>query len=304
MARSLPIQRHPFPPRGPAPCKALLALVVCCICLAWAQPCKAADIPLPPPLDAMLDFVLGVPPNIEPGTQGGALTPPQTIPARPKTPQSVLPLFIGIPYRLDGVINDDGQYALFNAPDTSLATPGLNCSGMVLAASRIILDTNFPVAAMVRDREGDSGPAAPYGHDWDFGFDLVMNISEGFSRRVLLPPGAAVPDALTGKTAPSFDPHAPGFTDALLPQVTEGLLYLVSFSRHRAPDAPPRLHYHTGVIVRDGNAVWVYSTTRNSGRVIRHNLATPDGLARFRDSFKNTPGSYKRLTVLAVLIAD
>lgn len=285
-----------------------LCLTLCCLallaCLAGPSLCRAAEhsIPLPPPLDGMIDMVTGVPPRVEPGTPMAAPRPPQIAPARQKTPQRVLPLFLGIPYRPDGVTNDHGQYALFNSPDVPIATPGLNCSGMVLAASRIILDTNFTIADAVRDREGDSGPDSPLGFDWDFGFDLVMNVSEGFTRHILLPRGAAMPEKLTGKTAPSFDPHAPAFPGDFLPQLQPGALYLVSFSRHKQPDAPASLHYHTGIIVKDADGSWLYSTTRNSGKVLRHNLATAAGLERFRNSFKSTRGSYKRLFVVAVTL--
>lgn len=286
-------------PRITALCLGLFAALF----LAVPCPARAATIPLPPPIDAMLDMLLGYPPNIEPGNSLGDPQAPQVRKPKTKTPQNILPLFLGIPYRVDGVINDAGQYATFNEPETPLNSPGLNCSGMVLAASRILLETNIRVTDAKRDREGDSGPGSPDGHDWDFGFDLIMNISEGFPRAFLLPKGATAPRKVTGKTAPSLDPHDPDFTRDLFPQVTEGLLYLISFSRHKTPDAPPSLHYHTGVLVRDRNAVWVYSTTRNSGRGIRHNLATPEGLERFRNSFKNSPGSFKRVTILAVLTA-
>lgn len=276
------------------------------LCIARPFPCAAAgnSIPLPPPLDAMIDMVLGVPPLVEPGTRMDAPRPPQKLPARPKTPQSVLPLFLGIPYRLDGLINDNGQYALFSSPDVGIATPGLNCSGMVLAASRIILDTNIAVADAVQDREGDSGPESTYGQDWDFGFDLVMNVSEGFPRRILLPDGAAIPDRLTGKTAPSFDPHAPEFPSRLFPHLKPNALYLVSFSRHKQPDAPAVRHYHTGILVKDVDGVWMYSTTRGSGKVIRHNLADETGLARFQKSFRNVPGSFKRLFIVEVSLTE
>ena len=292
-------------PRSAGPCLILMLGLSLLAVLALAPLCRATStIPLPQPIDGLLDVLLGYPPNLAPGNSPDDPQIPQVRKPKAKTPQNILPLFLGIPYRPDGVINDAGQYATFNEPGTPLASPGLNCSGMVLAVSRILLDKNIRVADAKRDREGDSGPGSPDGHDWDFGFDLIMNISEGFPRAFLLPRGATAPQKATGKTVPTFDPHDPNFTRDLFPQLTEGLLYLVSFSRHATQNAPPRLHYHTGVIVRDKNAVWVYSTTRNSGYVIRHNLATQDGLARFRESFKNSAGSYKRLTIIAVLTAD
>lgn len=261
---------------------------------------RPSAIILPPPIDKMLDLLLGYPPNLAPGIPLDEPRQPQALAARPKTPQNIMPVFLGIPYRADGLINDNGQYATFNEQDVALATPGLNCSGLVLAASRIVLERNIAVSEAVRDREGDSGPGAPDGRDWDFGFDLIMNISEGWPRSLLSPTGLAAASKATGKNAPSFDPHAARFAEEFLPHIRENGFYLVSFSRHKTPDSPPYLHYHTGIIVRDKDAVWLYSTTRNSGKVIRHNLAAEEGLARFRTSFKNTPGSYKRLTAVSL----
>ncbi|CAK7039715.1 MAG: hypothetical protein DELT_00728 [Desulfovibrio sp.] len=228
-----------------------------------------------------------------------AMSVPTPAAARPlavTVPQS----FLGISYRADGALNDQERYATFNAPDTVFNTPGLNCSGLVLAVSRKVLGTRLPIREVVRDRLGDSGPDSPLGHDWDFGFDFIMNIADGQNHALLLPVGEKMPSELTGRTAPGFDPHAAHFADDLLPRIAEGRLYLVSFSRRKTPDSPPHLHYHTGVIVRDGDAVWSYSTTHNSRRAIRINLADPQGLAKFRQSFRNTKGSYKRLTIIEV----
>ena len=270
--------------------------------LISTQPCAAdANISLPPPTDKLLDVILGIPPNIAPGNSLDDPQTPQSQKAKPDTPQNILPVFLGIPYRPDGIINDDGHYATFNAPDVTFQQPGLNCSGFVLAASRIMLKSNLLVADCIRDREGDSGPNAKDGHDWDFGFDLVMNISEGWPHKVLTPSQtAAIPETMTGKTVPTFAPHDASFAADLLPQIRENGFYLVSFSRHTTPNSPPRLHYHTGIIIREGTEVWLYSTTTRSGKIIRHNLATEEGLARFRASFSDTKGSYKHLTVIFV----
>lgn len=233
--------------------------------------------------------------------------PPEEPPAvlaqtkqRPR-PAAVLQTLLGIPYREDGVRNDHQQYATFNAPDTVCASPGLNCSGLALEASRRVLERNIPVKEAARDRLGDSGPDSPSGRDWDFGFDLIMNIAEGTRHEILLPEGAAMPEELTGKTVPAFSPHAPAFADDLLPRITEDRLYLVSFSKHKTPDAPAHLHYHTGILVREGAAVWYYGATHGSRRVIRLNLASPEGLAAFRRGFRNTGASHKRLTVIEIV---
>lgn len=280
--------------------RTLLPALSLVVCLTFAPCLATAALSLPPPVDRLLDVLLGYPPNIAPGNSLDDPTRPQTLRARPKTPQSIMPVFLNIPYRRDGIINDEGLYATFTAPGTIHETPGLNCSGLVLAASRIVLETNITVAEAVRDRHGDSGPTAPDGPDWDFGFDLIMNISEGWPRALLAPGGLVAAATLTGKTVPTFDPHAAAFGAEFPPYIRENGFYLVSFSKHTSPQSPPQLHYHTGIIVREGKAVWLYSATNHSGKVIRHNLATPEGLARFRESFANTRGSYKRLTVVEI----
>ena len=284
--------------------KSLLFLVVG-VCLAVVQPCLAkSNITLPPPMDKAFDIILGIPPNLAPGNSLTNPPIPQIKKSLPRTPQNIMPIFLGIPYRQDGIVNDNGQYATFNAPDNIFNSPGLNCSGLVLAASRIILQKNLKVVDCIRDREGDSGPDAEEGHDWDFGFDLVMNISEGWPRRILSPQGTGVSEKITGKTVPTFDLHGSAFAEELLSQILEKELYLISFSRHTTPDSPPKLHYHTGILVREGTNVWLYSTTTRSGKAIRHNLATEKGLARFQNSFGNAKKSYKRLTVVQVTLNE
>lgn len=235
-------------------------------------------------------------------TAGQAASPLDDTPTRvsEKRPEVVLKQFLGMPYRKDGTLNDRQLYTTFNDPETVFATPGLNCSGLVLAASRKILDKAIPIKDAVRDRLNDSGPESPLGHDWDFGFDLILNIAEGTPHTLLLPGGSRMPDILTGRNVPGFDPHAAHFSDYLLPRMKEGSFYLVSFSKHKTPESPALLHYHTGIMVREGDAVWSYSTTHTSKKTIRLNVASPEGLATFRHSFRNARNSYKRLTIIEV----
>ena len=221
--------------------------------------------------------------------------------ARPaRTVEEFCNVFLGIPYRNDGVINDDGRYALFSAPDKALQTPGLNCSGFVLAASRLILNKPISLVKAVHDRENDSGPDSPLGHDWDFGFDLVMNCSEGAGHTVLFPKGQAVPDKLTGMTAAAWDIHADSFITDFFPRMREGYVYLASFSRHGKAAGPVRSHYHVGLFLRAKDRIWFYSTTYESGRVMRTDIASVEGLAQFRRSFRNTKDSFKRLTIVEI----
>lgn len=248
-------------------------LAVSLFCLLTANAAFAASFPFPPPLQAAL---------------------------RAQHPEDALTLFLGIPYRPDGMINDFGQYALFRTPDTPLPLPGLNCSGFVLAASRLLTRTNIPTADAVRDRLNDSGPASPLGHDWDFGFDLIMNIAEAAHGALVLPHGD-VPAGISGRNAAAWDPHAGTFAAELFPRLRPGFFYLTSFSRHATPGAPARLHYHVGLICPGASgALWHYSTTRAGKAVIRLDLADPAGLAQFRHSFRNTKNSLKRLTIIAI----
>lgn len=222
------------------------------------------------------------------------------------TPETLMPLFLGIPYRPDGVVNDAGQYAAFNAPERVFSSPGLNCSGLVLTASRILLGSNIPVSEAVRDRLNDSGPQSPLGHDWDFGLDLILNIGDVGHGALLLPPRRQVLE--TPRTIPGaavWDPHAASFAADLFPLLRGDHFYLTSFSRHAGPGSPARWYYHVGLLFRDhAGAVWHYSTTHASNKIIRLNLAVPQGLARFRHSFRNTKTSCKRLTIMEVPLQD
>ena len=93
---------------------------------------------------------------------------------------------LGIPYRPDGVRDESGRWTLFEHPEQSFATPGLNCSGLDYALMRLVAPVTTTIRQAARDRQGDSGPGASMGQDWDFGFDLILNLSEGLPRRWLM----------------------------------------------------------------------------------------------------------------------
>ena len=78
-------------------------------------------------------------------------------------PVAVADTHLGIPYRDDGAIDSNGNFTTFSRPDTILSTPGLNCSGLVLSASRFLFGKNFALSEAVRDRQGNSGPGARLG---------------------------------------------------------------------------------------------------------------------------------------------
>lgn len=214
---------------------------------------------------------------------------------------------LGIPYRTDGVRDQAGRWTLFEHPERSFPTPGLNCSGLVYASWSMLVPTAVPVALAGRDRLGDSGPGAAMGQDWDYGFDLILNLSEGLPRRWLLPQPRAVRDS--GAVLDSgLNPRGFPLTSredwrAALANLPPGHACLVSFIRTVQPgrtgpikgggqigpngrhtgDTP--LHYHVGVILPDAvGGRWLYQATPRSG-VFKMNLAAPEGMDRFLTMF-------------------
>lgn len=191
---------------------------------------------------------------------------------------------LGIPYVDDAVLDERGRWTFFEHPDRTAKSPGLNCSGLVTAAARRLLGRAPTLAEATRDRLGDSGADAPSGKDWDFGYDLVMNLSEGLPRRALLPDGAQGVESGDGRTLRGF---ATGDAEAwrkVLPGIVAGRLYLASLSRKGK-----RLeHHHVALVLRDEvGRVWLYQTLPK-GRAHRLELTSEQGLRRVRESFAGT----------------
>jgi cell wall-associated NlpC family hydrolase len=227
--------------------------------------------------------------------------------------------FLGVPYRPDGALDASGRWTLFADPTARLAAPGLNCSGFVLAAVRAVLQawpgSSQPpdIRAVQRDRQGDSGPGSPLGLQWDFGLDLVLNLSQGLPRRVIAagPPGfdysprAHAPlDSLDLAVAPGRTDGLRGFAlrDAsawqrVLDRAQPGRLYLLSFSKPTSRPGYRLLHYHVGLLLADERSrVWLYHATPNSG-AHRLELTSQAGMVRFRRQFG---GGDKRVLAVEV----
>ncbi len=218
-------------------------------------------------------------------------------------PERILDALTGLPYRDDGAINEKGQYALFSAPDKAISSPGLNCSGFVLEAARLMRGRNMAVADAARDRLNDSGPGAAFGQDWDFGLDLVLNVSEGADRRWLLPGGKtlAVPDMPPSADMPGlrgFDLHAPETWAELPGRIKAGAVYFLSFNKETPKTGYKLLHYHVGILLRGaGGELWLYHSTPGRG-AYKQNLETEAGREAFLKSFANTGKTRKMLLVL------
>lgn len=217
---------------------------------------------------------------------------------------SLAAAFLGIAYVDDATVDETGHFTLFEHPETILAKPGLNCSGFVLSVSRFLLQKNFSLAAATADTGRDSGPDAPLGRDWDFGFDLIRNISNGLPRRVILPggetPDPATADGLGLRGFPIADTAA---WRSILPRLKPGHVYLASFSKPVDRKPYRLLHYHVGLILPDpdGGAALYHATPRSGSH--RISLATAKGLKQFQDQFSDkTPGE-KYILLLEVPLA-
>ncbi len=213
--------------------------------------------------------------------------------------------FLGIPYRGDGALDQTGRYTTFADPLRSFETPGLNCSGLVLALGRPLLGRPFTLAEASRDRQDNSGPGAPLGEDWDFGLDLLLNLTEGLQRRVMLPGGSALDYPLEdGLAAIGFDIHDPLAWPAVRAELRPGHLYLGSLSRPARLPGYLRLHHHVvALLPGPGGEAWLYHATGRQG-VHRLDLSREDDLARFQGQFPQRPEGTEHLLLIEVPLPE
>ena len=216
--------------------------------------------------------------------------------------EALLKPYLDISYRPDGASTVDGQYTLFADPSARFATPGLNCSGFVLAGTRALLGTKTTVEEAKKDRLGDSGQDSSHGEDWDFGWDLLLNLTDGQQRAYLLPLGGkADPALLDGYEATGFDFHAPGVFDGLLARIQKDHLYLLSFNRATTKKGYTHMHYHVGLMVMgDKGQIYMYQTTTDAKKSYRRNMSDPAEKTAFLRAFANTSSGHKKMAVLEV----
>ncbi|MDR1946311.1 MAG: hypothetical protein LBQ51_04000 [Desulfovibrio sp.] len=239
----------------------------------------------PAPADAGMD-VVPVPPGLKMDLSAG--------------PDAAAAAFVGIPYRPDGAIDEKGRFTLFARPELSFSGPGLNCSGLVLGISRFLLGRNISLEDAARDRLGDSGPNAPEGEDWDFGRDLILNISQGTPRTLLLPGfRIADPDIGSGAAPRGFDIHEESSLPELSGRMRRGFFYLVSFSVEGHRRGYGLQHYHVGLILPSAKGeAWFYQTSGRRGSSVRWDLNSEHGRAAFRRAFANTGNKRKMMLVV------
>jgi len=189
---------------------------------------------------------------------------------------------LGIPYVDDAGLDERGNYARFAHPDQVLTRPGLNCSGFLVAAARRLLGFAGSLTQATGDRLGDSGPGAKGGLDWDFGWDLVLNLSEGHPRRWVLAGGDHPAPGGSARALSGFRVQDREAWARLAPRWQSDWVYLATLQR----GAGPRLrHHHVALLLKDATGGLGYYQTLPGGRVHRLALDTKEGLDRLCTMF-------------------
>lgn len=218
-------------------------------------------------------------------------------------PIGIADTHLGIPYRDDGALDNRGYFTTFSHPDRFFDTPGLNCSGLVLSISRFLFDRNWSLEEVTRDRQGNSGANSPNGKDWDFGWDLILNISEGAPRRVMMPDAQNYPiESADAMTLRGFDLHDATAWRNVLGKMQPGRVYLGSISRNASEQGNRLLHYHVVLMLPDEKGgVSLYHATRRS-QVHRINVNSQQGLNRFMNQFSGARGDVKKILIVEAVL--
>lgn len=238
------------------------------------------------------------------GCAGSIVPVPQGLPeslSPGDNPVDILSCFEGVPYRGDGAVNRYGEYTLFATPEIRFDEPGLNCSGFTVAASRYLFDRNLYLNDMTIDRLGDSGKDSPYGQDWDFGYDLVLNVTEGMERSVLLPFGKkAQIDGSNGNSLRGFQLHDRAAWKDIMSRMEAGKVYLFSMSKPVSFKKYRLLHYHVGLIVPDGKGhIWLCHATTKGG-VNKSDITDKAKLERIIEANPDTHLGPRKILIIEV----
>jgi hypothetical protein len=217
-------------------------------------------------------------------------------------PLEIANTFLGIPYRDDGTLDSSGYFTTFAHSDRTLESPGLNCSGLVVSVCRFLFNRNWTLEQVSRDRQGSSGPGSALGEDWDFGWNLILNITDDARRRIIMPDGSSpAVDGADGTTLRGFNLHDVEAWGRVLDQMEPGRVYLGSISKSVHDRVYELKHYHVVLMLPDAKGgVWLYHATRRSN-VHCMNINTPQGMSRFMSEFKARGDSKKILVVEALL---
>ncbi|MFH1113367.1 MAG: hypothetical protein V1792_05555 [Pseudomonadota bacterium] len=214
-------------------------------------------------------------------------------------PFDIADTHLRIPYRDDGALDDKGHFTAFDRQDRVFDTPGLNCSGLVVSVSRFLFNKNWSLTEVTKDRQGNSGSDSSLGKDWDFGLDLILNLTEGRKRRVVTPDGVELPfDKLDGLNNRGFDLHDAGAWRKVLSQMRPGNVYFGTISKPTRKPGYKVLHYHVVLMLpADNGDVQLYHATHRSN-VHRMNINSPEGLKRFMSQFRSNRNEPKNILIV------
>lgn len=206
---------------------------------------------------------------------------------------------LGIPYRNDGALDSHGHFTTFSDPKRRFNRPGLNCSGLVVSASRYIFGKNFTIEEVTRDRNNNSGPNSPLGEDWDFGWDLILNLTDSVKRSVLAPDGQRYDvESIDPLKYRGFDLHDHGAWKSIFSHMQADKVYFGTISRKTNRPGYKVLHYHVVLMLpdREGN-LRLYHSTKLS-RTHKMNLTSRKGLGRLMAQFGRGRGGPKSIMVV------
>lgn len=217
------------------------------------------------------------------------------------TPQHILRCFSGTAYRPDGAIDHLGNFTLFADPQARLTTPGLNCSGFVVASCRYLFKRNYHLDAVIHDRLADSAADAALGEDWDFGYDLILNLTEGLPRRVVLPYGQRADIATSnGADLRGFQLHDLRAWRDVMAQMTASHIYLFSMSKPLGTNNSHLVHDHVGLVIPDDHGhLWFAHATRMRGVTVV-DIATVAGLKSVVETNPDSAMGKRMILVLEV----
>lgn len=220
-------------------------------------------------------------------------------------PIGIADTHLGIPYREDGALDSNGHFTTFADTSQFFDAPGLNCSGLVVSVSRFLFDKNWTLQEVTRDRQGNSGANSALGKDWDFGWDLIMNLTEGHSRRVVMPDGRVYPvEKYDGTTLTGFDLNDMQSWQRVFAQMKPGRIYLGTISKPTHQKGYRLLHYHVVMMLPDGRGgVWLYHATHRSN-VHKMNVNSQQGMNRLMSQFRGDRDNSKKILVVEAALPD
>jgi hypothetical protein len=225
--------------------------------------------------------------------------------AEKSDPVDIADTHLGIPYRDDGALDDQGVFTTFDSTNRRFDTPGLNCSGLVVSVARYLYNKNWSLQDVSRDRQNNSGNGAPLGQDWDFGYDLILNLADGHNPRVIMPDGRPYDlKNADGVSLRGFDLDDTTSWNKVLSKMKPGKVYFGSISRPTNQKGYKLLHYHVVLMIPDNSgAVWLYHATRRSN-AHKMNVKSAQGLNRFMSQFRGARGDEKQILIVEADLPD